>query len=169
MTDLPIPTWDDIARTHGRFMYSVAYRLVGNEADAQDLVQEALIRVHRGLANYQPGSMEGWLARIVTNVFLDDARRRKRRPVDALPEYADTVLPATPGADVCTDGFSDEVQRALAGLPEEFRVAVVLSDVAELPYEEIAVATNVPVGTVRSRIHRGRKLLRERLPAEVVE
>jgi RNA polymerase sigma-70 factor (ECF subfamily) len=162
-------TWETIAQTHGRFMYSVAFRLAGNEADAQDLVQEALIRVHRGLATYQPGSMEGWLARIVTNVFLDETRRRKRRPADAFPENPDLVLPSTPGADVRTDGFSDEIQDALASLPDEFRVAVVLSDVADLPYEDVAAATGVPVGTVRSRIHRGRRLLRERLTAGVPE
>lgn len=165
----PDLTWETIAQRYGRFMYSVAFRLTGNEPDAQDLVQEALIRVHRGLANFQPGSMEGWLARIVTNVFLDETRRRKRRPVDALPEYADAVLPSTPGADVRTDGFSDDVQQALAALPDDFRIAVVLSDVAELPYDDIAQATGVPVGTVRSRIHRGRKLLRERLTAGVPE
>jgi len=163
------PTWETIAQTHGRFMYSVAYRLAGNQADAQDLVQEALIRVHRGLANYQPGSMEGWLARIVTNVFLDETRRRKRRPTDALPENPDRVLPSTPAADVRTDGFSDEVQDALASLPDEFRVAVVLSDVSDFSYDEVAAATGVPVGTVRSRIHRGRRLLRERLTAGVAE
>ena len=168
MTD-QTPSWETIAQTYGRFMYSVAYRLAGNDADAQDLVQEALIRVHRGLATYQPGSMEGWLARIVTNVFLDETRRRKRRPVDALPDDPDRVLPSTPGADVRTDGFSDEMQEALAGLPEEFRVAVVLSDVADLPYDAVADATGVPVGTVRSRIHRGRRLLRERLTAGVPE
>ena len=150
-------------------MYSVAYRLAGNQADAQDLVQEALIRVHRGLATYQPGSMEGWLARIVTNVFLDETRRRKRRPTDALPENPERVLPSAPAADVQTDGFSDEVQSALAALPDEYRVAVVLADVADLPYDDVAAATGVPVGTVRSRIHRGRRLLRERLSSGVPE
>ena len=150
-------------------MYSVAYRLAGNDADAQDLVQESLLRVHRGLATYQPGSMEGWLARIVTNVFLDETRRRKRRPTDALPDEPERVLPSAPAADVRTDGFSDEVQAALASLPDEFRIAVVLSDVADLPYDDVANATGVPVGTVRSRINRGRRMLRERLTAGVAE
>ncbi len=148
-------------------MYSVAYRLSGNDADAQDLVQEALIRVHRGLVSYQPGSMEGWLARIVTNVFLDETRRRKRRPTDALPDDADRALPSSPAADELAEGFSEEIQRALLSLPDEFRVAVVLSDVADLSYDEIAEAAGVPVGTVRSRLHRGRRMLRDKLTAGV--
>ena len=162
MTD-EIPTWEDIARNHGRFLYNVAFRLSGNDVDAQDLVQEALLRVHKGLERYQPGSLEGWLARIVTNVFLDDVRRRRRRPVDALPDDPDWVLPPTPGADEASRDFSDDVQRALSALPDDFRAAVVLSDVADLTYDEIAVALGVPVGTVRSRIHRGRRLLRTSL------
>ncbi|MFN8035149.1 MAG: sigma-70 family RNA polymerase sigma factor [Acidimicrobiia bacterium] len=162
MTD-GVPTWEAVARDHGRFLYTVAYRLAGNADDAQDLAQEALLRVRRGLERYEPGSLEGWLARIVTNVFLDEVRRRKRRPAESYPEDPDRVLPPSPAADEQTPGFSDEVQAALAALPEEFRVAVVLCDVAELSYDEIASAVGVPVGTVRSRIHRGRSLLRASL------
>ncbi len=158
-----VPTWEEVARDHGRFMYSVAYRLAGNDEDAQDLVQEALLRVHRGLERYQPGSLEGWLARIVTNVFLDEVRRRRRRPADALPDDPERVLPASPAADEVSSGLSDEIQAALAALPEEFRVPVVLCDVADQSYEQIAAALGVPVGTVRSRLHRGRRLLRTML------
>lgn len=158
-----VPTWEEIARDHGRFLYNVAYRLAGNDADAQDLVQEALVRVRRGLETYVPGSLEGWLARIVTNVFLDEVRRRQRRRTVPLPEQPDLVLPPNPAADVHRDGFSDDVQRALRDLPEEFRVVVVLCDVVGLGYDEIAQSTGVPIGTVRSRIHRGRRLLREAL------
>src|SRR6478736_333220 len=139
-----VPTWEEVARDYGRFLYSVAYRLAGNDDDAQDLVQESLIRIRKGLERYEPGSLEGWLARIVTNVFLDEVRRRKRRPTDAL---------------------SDEVQRALGSLPDDFRVPVVLCDVSDLSYEQIAAATGVPIGTVRSRIHRGRRMLRASLTA----
>ena len=84
-----VPTWEEVARDYGRFLYNVAYRLAGNDDDAQDLVQESLIRVRKGLERYEPGSLEGWLARIVTNVFLDEVRRRKRRPADALPDDPD--------------------------------------------------------------------------------
>lgn len=144
-------------------MYGVAYRLAGNHFDAQDVVQEALLRVKRGLVSYTPGSLQGWLARIVTNVFLDETRRRKRRPQIALPDDPDRVLVGGPGADdeLAMRSLPDHIQAALAALPEEFRVAVVLCDVAGLSYHEIADHAGVSVGTVRSRIHRGRSRLRE--------
>jgi RNA polymerase sigma-70 factor (ECF subfamily) len=157
-----------VARTHGRFLYTVAHRLTGNADDARDLVQEVLLRVQRGLATYRPGNLEGWLSRITTNVFLDDVRRRQRRPTDGLPaeaDRADRILPSTRGAD---DAYADatlsaDVQQALDALPPDFRAAVVLCDVAGLPYDEIAETLDIPVGTVRSRIHRGRAMLRESL------
>jgi RNA polymerase sigma-70 factor (ECF subfamily) len=170
MTSDRVPTWEEVARDHGQFLYSVAYRLTGNVDDARDLVQEALLRVRRGLATYEPGSLEGWLARIVTNVFLDDMRRKKRRPVQALPDEPDLVVPAAVAADVAADraGLSTEIQAAIAALPEEFRVPVVLCDVADQSYEDIARTLDVPIGTVRSRLHRGRKLLRGELVARGV-
>ena len=162
MTD-GVPTWEEVARDYGRFLYTVAYRLSGNDDDAQDLVQEALIRVRRGLERYEPGSLEGWLARIVTNVFLDEVRRKRRRPTSALPDDPEWVLPPSPAADEVSTGLSDDIQAALATLPEEFRVPVVLCDVADQSYEQIAAALGVPVGTVRSRLHRGRRMLRTML------
>jgi RNA polymerase sigma-70 factor (ECF subfamily) len=161
-----VPTWEEVARTHGRFLYTVAYRLTGNDDDARDLVQEVLLRLHRGLATYRPGSLEGWLSRITTNVFLDGVRRRQRRPTDRLPDDADRAERVLPSSKPAEEAFADatlsaDVQQALDGLPTEFRLAVVLCDVAGLPYQEIATSLGVPVGTVRSRIHRGRALLRE--------
>jgi RNA polymerase sigma-70 factor (ECF subfamily) len=160
-----VPTWEEIARDEGDFIYTVAYRLTGNREDAQDLVQEVLVRVQRGLRTYRPGSLRGWLSRITTNAFLDDARRRTRRPSTALPEDPDTVLPAAPDAaeDAAASSLPDHIQDALAGLPAEYRVPVVLADVVGLAYAEIAEQLDVPVGTVRSRIHRGRLALREAL------
>jgi RNA polymerase sigma-70 factor (ECF subfamily) len=158
-----VPTWEEVARDHGRFLYNVAYRLAGNDADAQDLVQETLLRVRRGLETYQPGSLPAWLSRIVTNVFLDEVRRRRRRPTDALLDDAERVLPPSVAADEASEDLSDEVQGALSGLPDEFRTAVVLCDVVGMSYDEIASAQGVPVGTVRSRIHRGRRMLRTAL------
>lgn len=165
MTGSGVPTWEEVARTHGRFLYTVAYRLTGNSDDAQDLVQEVLLRVRKGLETYRPGSLEGWLSRITTNVFLDDMRRRGRRPVDALPDDPDDVVPPDPGADVASaaESLSDDVQVALRSLPPDYRAAVVLCDVVGLSYQEISESLDVPVGTVRSRIHRGRALLREAL------
>jgi RNA polymerase sigma-70 factor (ECF subfamily) len=156
-------TWEEVARVHGRKIYNFAYRLTGNPADAHDLVQEVLLRVHKGLAGYQPGSFEGWLWRITRNAFLDEVRRRQRRPTNPLPEEVDRWdVAATEAADVAYDRISlgDDIQKALLELPYEFREAVVLCDVVGLSYEEIAQAVAAPIGTVRSRIHRGRKLLR---------
>ena len=165
MSGSGVPTWEDVARNHGRFLYSVAYRLTGNHDDAQDLVQEVLLRVRRGLETYQPGSLEGWLSRITTNTFLDEARRRHRRPLDLLPEEPDRVVPPSPAADQALAGevLPDDIQDALRSLPEEYRAAVVMCDVVGLSYQEISASLDVPVGTVRSRIHRGRALLRRAL------
>src|SRR5256885_7018485 len=133
------PTWEAVARSHGRFLYTVAYRLTGNREDAEGLVQEVLLRVRRGLETYQPGSMEGWLSRIATNAFLDDIRRRKRRPEDLLPDDPDWVLPPTAGADeaLAAEALPEDVQAALGHLPEDFRAAVVLRDVVGLSYQAI--------------------------------
>jgi RNA polymerase sigma-70 factor (ECF subfamily) len=160
-----VPTWEEIAHDYGRFLYTVCYRLTGNDDEAQDLVQEVLLRVRRGLATYQPGSMEGWLSRIATNAFLDDVRRQKRRPVEALPDDPERVLEGAPSADEALDNASlpDHVQQALRELPDDYRAAVVLCDVVGFSYQEIAESLDVPVGTVRSRIHRGRSLLKESL------
>jgi RNA polymerase sigma-70 factor (ECF subfamily) len=158
-----VPTWEEVARDHGRFLYNVAYRLTGNDDDARDLVQESLLRIRKGLQTYRPGSLEGWLSRIVTNAFLDEVRRRRRRPLEALPDDPERLLPPSPAADEATDSLSDEVQVALRRLPEDFRAAVVLCDVVGLSYEDIASALGVPLGTIRSRIHRGRRLLRSAL------
>jgi RNA polymerase sigma-70 factor (ECF subfamily) len=160
-----VPTWEEVARDEGDFIYTVAYRLTGNREDAQDLVQEVLVRVQRGLRDYRPGSMRGWLSRITTNAFLDDVRRRSRRPVTALPDDADAVLPPAPDAaeSAASERLPDHVQAALADLAPEYRVPVVLADVVGLAYAEIAEQLEVPVGTVRSRIHRGRLALREAL------
>lgn len=157
-----VPTWEEVARDHGRFLYTVAYRLTGNHEDAQDLVQDVLIRVNRGLATYRPGSLEGWLSRITTNAFLDRVRARKRRPLAALPDDPDRVLPAAAAADDALAGANlpDHVQAALLSLPEDYRAAVVLCDVVGFSYQDIADALDLPVGTVRSRIHRGRTRLR---------
>lgn len=160
-----IPTWEEIARDEGDFIYTVAYRLTGNREDAQDLVQEVLVRVQRGLPTYRPGSLRGWLGRITTNAFLDEARRRTRRPTSALPEDPDVVVPPAPSAAdaASAETLSEDLQAALAAIPEDFRVAVVLADVVGMPYADIADQLGVPVGTVRSRIHRGRLALREAL------
>jgi len=165
MAHEPVPSWEEVARRYGRTIYNFAYRLAGNHDDAADLVQEVLLRVRRGLASYRPGSFEGWLWRITRNAFLDEVRRRQRRPTSPLPDDDRTRLGSVPEpGDVLAEyRLGEDVQRALLDLPYDFREAVVLCDVVGLAYDEIAEAVGVPVGTVRSRIHRGRTMLRKAL------
>ncbi|MGH9023158.1 MAG: sigma-70 family RNA polymerase sigma factor [Acidimicrobiia bacterium] len=158
-----VPSWEEVARDHGRLLYEVAYRLTGDQDDARDLVQESLLRVGRGLENYRPGSLEAWLSRIVTNVFLDEVRRRRRRPLPTSGPISDAVLARLAGPEEPELGLPGDIQQALISLPVEFRAAIVLCDVAGLAYDQIARVLGVPPGTVRSRVHRGRRLLREAL------
>nr|WP_232784500.1 RNA polymerase sigma factor SigE [Carbonactinospora thermoautotrophica] len=170
------PSWDEIVRAHAQRVYRLAYRLTGNQHDAEDLTQEVFVRVFRSLSSYTPGTFEGWLHRITTNLFLDLARRRSRIRFEGLAEDAGERLagrepsPAQAYDDAHLDA---DVQRALDALPPEFRAAVVLCDIEGLSYEEIAATLGVKLGTVRSRIPRGRAQLREalrhRAPRTVVE
>jgi RNA polymerase sigma-70 factor (ECF subfamily) len=161
------PSWDEIVREHGGRVYRLAYRLTGNRDDAEDLTQEVFVRVFRSLSSYTPGTFEGWLHRITTNLFLDGARRRQRVRMDALADDAADRLAgpesATPERAWEFAHLDHDVQRALDALPPEFRAAVVLCDIEGLSYEEIAVTLGIKLGTVRSRIHRGRAQLRAAL------
>jgi RNA polymerase sigma factor (sigma-70 family) len=158
-----IPSWDEIVRAHSARVYRLAYRLTGNQHDAEDLTQEVFVRVFRSLSSYKPGTFEGWLHRITTNLFLDGARRRQRIRFEGLGEDAGQRLP---GAEVSPAQAWDEahldgdIQAALQALPPDYRAAVVLCDIEGFSYEEIAVTMGVKLGTVRSRIHRGRAQLR---------
>jgi RNA polymerase sigma-70 factor (ECF subfamily) len=160
-----MPSWDELVRQHADRVYRLAYRLSGNQHDAEDLTQETFIRVFRSLQNYQPGTFEGWLHRITTNLFLDMVRRRGRIRMEALPEDYDRV-PAegpTPEQIYHDSRLGADLQAALDSLPAEFRAAVVLCDIEGLSYEEIGATLGVKLGTVRSRIHRGRQALRDHL------
>src|SRR6185312_4945874 len=155
------PSWEQVVREHSARVYRLAYRLSGNAQDAEDLTQETFVRVFRSLADFTPGTFEGWLHRITTNLFLDMVRRRQRIRFDALPEDAgDRLASNEAGPERSYDEMhlDPEIQRALDALPADFRVAVVLCDLEELSYEEIAATLGIKVGTVRSRIHRGRVL-----------
>jgi RNA polymerase sigma-70 factor (ECF subfamily) len=159
------PTWDEVVREHSPRVYRLAYRLSGNQQDAEDLTQETFVRVFRSLADYTPGTFEGWLHRITTNLFLDMVRRRQRIRFDALPDDTER-LPGrerSPEQVYAEGAFDADVQAALDALPPDFRAAVVLCDIEGLSYEEIAATLGIKLGTVRSRIHRGRVLLRETL------
>lgn len=165
MPDDAKPTWEEVARDHGRRIYNFAYRLTGNPDDASDLMQEVLLRVRRGLSDYTPGSFEGWLWRITRNAFLDEIRRKRRRPTVALPDDDRFSFGAAPEPDevLAESRLPEDLQAALLELPFDFREAVVLCDIVGLTYDEIAEISDVAVGTVRSRIHRGRRMMRDLL------
>jgi RNA polymerase sigma-70 factor (ECF subfamily) len=160
------PTWDEVVSQHSARVYRLAYRLTGNPHDAEDLTQEVFVRVFRSLSSYTPGTFEGWLHRITTNLFLDQARRKAKIRFDALADDAETRIPSrtsAPDAHFLDTQFDDDVETALAALPPDFRAAVVLCDIEGLSYEEIADVLGLKLGTVRSRIHRGRSMLRKAL------
>ncbi len=161
-----LPTWEDIVRAHSTRVYRLAYRLTGNPHDAEDLTQEVFVRVFRSLSSYTPGTFEGWLHRITTNLFLDSARRKQRIRFEGLADEMAHRLPGsepTPAQAFDDSHLDDDVQAALKGLPPEYRAAVVLCDIEGFSYEEIAATLGVKLGTVRSRIHRGRAQLRAAL------
>ncbi|MDP9642209.1 RNA polymerase sigma-70 factor (ECF subfamily) [Actinopolyspora lacussalsi] len=161
------PSWEEVVREHADRVYRLAFRLSGNKHDAEDLTQETFIRVFRSLASYRPGTFEGWLHRITTNLFLDMARRRSRLRMEGLPEDTDRIPGRGPSPEqVFQDTHLDpDLQAALEELSPEFRAAIVLCDVEGLSYEEIGATLGVKLGTVRSRIHRGRQLLKSALEA----
>jgi RNA polymerase sigma-70 factor (ECF subfamily) len=146
---------------HLRSLFAAAYRMTANAHDAEDLVQETFLRAHRALDRLAPGTNpRAWLHTILQRVRTDAFRRRRRRPELVELTGPDPAVPP-PQAGLAS-GYED-LERALAALPEAFRTAVVLRDLQELSYAEIAESLGVPVGTVMSRIHRGRALLREAL------
>jgi RNA polymerase sigma-70 factor, ECF subfamily len=160
------PSWDELVRQHSARVYRLAYRLTGNMHDAEDLTQEVFVRVFRSLPSYTPGTFEGWLHRITTNLFLDMARRRQRIRFEGLGDQAVGLLrdgEPTPAQAFDARHLDTDVQQALEALAPEYRAAVVLCDIEGLSYEEIAATLGVKLGTVRSRIHRGRAQLRTAL------
>ena len=165
MVPWAVPTWEDVVRQHGDRVYRLAYRLAGNQHDAEDITQETFIRVFKSLASYQPGTFEGWLHRITTNIFLDMVRRRSRVRMNGLPDDTDRIA----GKDLSPEDvyskthLDPDLQASLDELAPEFRAAVVLCDVEGLSYEEIGATLGIKLGTVRSRIHRGRLALRQAL------
>lgn len=165
-TETVTPSWDEIVTEHSARVYRLAYRLTGNRHDAEDLTQDVFIRVFRSLDRYEPGNFGGWIHRITTNLFLDRVRRSARIRMDGFSDGAEDRIvssSAAPHETVDDAAFDSDIEAALATIPEDFRVAVVLCDVEGLSYEEIADVLGVKIGTVRSRIHRGRTQLRAAL------
>ena len=162
---------------HMPSLYTAALRMTRNPADAEDLVQETYLKAYRGFGGFEHGTnLKAWLYRILTNTYINSYRAKKRRPdesdiedVEDLYLYrrlgAEETAPAGRSAeeqvlDLLTEG---EVKEALESLPEQFRMAVLLSDVEGFSYKEIAEILDIPIGTVMSRLHRGRRALQKRL------
>jgi len=163
------PDWADVVARYADVVYTMAYRLTGDDEEARDLAQDVLIRLHKGLARYRQGNFEGWLYRTTVNAFRDRLRKRKRLREDTL---AETEPPAMRTGRIVEEAVQQKelfeiVQRALVKLPPEYREAVVLRDLEGRSYEEIAEILEIPPGTVRSRIHRGREALKQLLESYV--
>ena len=158
-------------------LYSAAARMTRNSADAEDLVQETFLKAYRSYATFQEGSnLKAWLYRILTNTFINTYRSKQRRPEETqLDDIEDLFLYRRIGGleaamasrsaeDTLMDMFTDsEVTDALESLPDTFRIPVLLADVEEFSYKEIAEMLDIPIGTVMSRLHRGRKAMQRQL------
>lgn len=158
-------------------LYSAAVRMTRNSADAEDLVQETYLKAYRSYGTFQEGSnLKAWLYRILTNTFINTYRAKQRRPEETqLDDVEDLFLYRRIGGleaavasrsaeDTLMDMFTDsEVTDALDALPESFRIPVLLADVEEFSYKEIAEMLEIPIGTVMSRLHRGRKAMQRQL------
>jgi len=170
-------TFADQAMEHMPSLYAAAMRMTRNKADAEDLVQETYLKAYRAFASFQDGTnLRAWLYRILTNTFINIYRAKKRRPEENdLDDVEDLYLYRRLGGleaaqagrsaedevlDQITEG---EVKAAIEALPEQFRMAVLLADVEGFQYKEIAEILNIPIGTVMSRLHRGRRALQKSL------
>ena len=161
------------ALAHTDLLYNFALRMTGNSADADDLVQETYLKAYRFWDKYEPGTnIRAWLFRILKNSYINRYRKESKEPdtvdYDDVKDFYNTVRDSTVDSNdlqqaVFGNLLDDEVARAVSDLPEDFRTVVILCDIEGLPYEEIAEFVDTPLGTVRSRLHRGRKLLRSKL------
>jgi RNA polymerase sigma-70 factor (ECF subfamily) len=170
-------TFAEQAMQYAPQLYSAALRMTRNQADAEDLVQETYLRAYRGFAGFTEGTnLRAWLYRILTNAFINTYRSRQRRPaetdladVEDMYLYKrlatlDTLRTNRSAEDELFDMLTDdEVKQALEDLPENFRLPVLLADVEGFAYKEIAEMLDIPIGTVMSRLHRGRKAMQKSL------
>lgn len=166
--------YETIIQRYARHVYNIAYRMAGNEADARDLSQEAFLRVFRALRRVEPDApLESWLYRIVSNLYIDLLRKRPRARVESLDAPLETSrgemarefpdIESSPEAILEREQLDVAIQHALGTLSADLRLVVVLSDIEGLAYEEIATILHVPLGTVKSRLHRARQMLQQRL------
>jgi RNA polymerase sigma-70 factor, ECF subfamily len=161
-------------------LYSAALRMTRNPADAEDLVQETYLRAYRGFSGFEEGTnLRAWMYRILTNTFINSYRKKQREPVtvqeDDLDEWylfdrlGESGVEPSAEAEVIRSMPDEDVQKALEALPEGFRLAVLLADVEGFSYKEIAQILGIPIGTVMSRLHRGRRALEKALWERVRE
>ena len=152
-------------------LYNFAYSLVFEEARAQDLVQEAYLKAYRFIHSFEPGSnAKAWLFQILKNAFINEYRKKSRQPqkVD-FEDYKDKnqlekqASSIDIGQDIYTHMIGDEITGALNSLPVDFRVAIILSDIEGFTYDEVAKISDIPIGTVRSRLFRARNLMKDQL------
>lgn len=155
--------FDEIMRLHENLVFSICLRILGDRERALDATQDTFLAAFRKADQYQGRSAVGtWICRIAINTCYDQLRKAKRRPTEPLPDHVD---PVDHGASdlLASAAIRPEIQAALASLPPDFRAAVVLCDIEGLPLSDVANALGVPVGTVKSRVFRGRRLLAGRL------
>ena len=158
--------WDQIVREQQARVYRLAFRLTGSRVDAEDLTHDVFVRIFRSLDSYTEGNFDGWVTRITMNLFRDRWRRRKRILIEpALDEDLSALATASPSSEDAwaARSLDVDIRDALAALPTAYRDAVVLCDVDGMGYEQAAEVLGIKLGTVRSRLHRGRGLLRESL------
>jgi RNA polymerase sigma-70 factor (ECF subfamily) len=168
--------FDRLVQRYHKQAFNIAYRMTGNHADAEDLTQEAFVRAFRFFGNYRRDwPFDNWLYKIMSNLFVDDLRRKPKARMQSLDQPLDLggkseeVFLEIPDATnnperlVMTDQLEEHIQRALNALPPDFRMTVILADIEGMSYEEISTTMRCSLGTVRSRLHRGRKLLRAKI------
>jgi RNA polymerase sigma-70 factor (ECF subfamily) len=164
-----------MVKTYEKSLFQFAFRLCGNHHEAQDLLQESLYRAYKSFGRFEAGTaFDRWLYQIIHNLFIDHYRKKKRRPlltsIDEPLQHLESEKPlelpdwtTNPENEAVRKELGRQIQKGLAELSPEYRAAVILCDIQGLSYEEIAQVLNCSIGTVRSRIHRGRKALRRLL------
>jgi len=170
-----VARFESLVREHESAIYRVAFRLASSREEAEDLIQETLLEAYQSFPRFMFGThFDRWVFRIMRNTYIDRLRRRPKAKIESL----DTPIVSSTGASVARDivdigsapdkelmarTLDGPIQEALEALPAEFRMVVILADIEEMSYDEISQALGCPVGTVRSRLHRGRAILKEKL------
>ncbi len=167
-------SFENEALPHMDALFRTALRMTKNDKDAEDLVQEAIVKAYRFWDKFEPGSnCRAWLFKIMTNIFINEYRSKSRSPVAVnVDEIDDNFLIGQLASDVNMEDpekqlfakvFDDDVKKAIENLPDDFRVVIILSFLEGFSYQEIAEIADLQLGTVKSRLHRGRKLLQKEL------